>query len=205
MYNMPSTWQNQNCDTVHDPGSVSADTFEGISSCYGNPIHDPDIDENLGAGTEQLEWECVELAMRYMLLTYGVPPYSANGKYVASEFHKLYPGGAYGLTYELNPTNGVAPQIGDIINFGLTKDNGVGHVAIVSAVNYSSPGNGQIQIFQQNYGYLLHGQYHAVTFPQFASYELYHFRETREDLEPLPTGFIMQASKAATYSVRYME
>ncbi len=38
-----------------------------------------------GAWGEQ-EWECVELAMRFMYLAYGVSPYSANGMDVYANY-----------------------------------------------------------------------------------------------------------------------
>ena len=34
----------------------------------------------------ELEWQCVELSMRYLYLAYGVLPYGANGKDVVANY-----------------------------------------------------------------------------------------------------------------------
>ncbi len=145
---MPPLWGGQNCDTNHDPGSHVVGTFQGISSCIGptsNP--DPDIPEYLGGKPILLEWECVELVMRYMLLVDGITPYiSLGGKDVVPN----YPGG-HGLVVEDNPAIGIMPQPGDIISFGPVPKNPNGHVAIVASVNLDSSGTGTIGIFQQNF------------------------------------------------------
>ncbi|MHB8600327.1 MAG: CHAP domain-containing protein [Ktedonobacteraceae bacterium] len=146
---MPPQWSGKNCDTNNDPGSKALATFQGVSSCIGpssNP--DPDKQEKLG-GTPLLEWECVELAMRYMLLIDNVTPYPVSG---GEDVAPKYPGG-HGLTIENNPASGVVPQPGDIISFGPTSKNSLGHVAIVDNNVNINPvsGTGTIEIFQQNF------------------------------------------------------
>ena len=95
----------------------------------------------------EYEWQCVELAMRYLYLAYGIPPYRVGGgKNVVSrfdtaahpEFEKIQ-----------NGTAGRAPQRGDIISFRPTDK--FGHVAVVvgSSVDEKT-GDGAIQIIEQN-------------------------------------------------------
>jgi hypothetical protein len=95
-------------------------------------------------GVSQYEWECVELAKRYLYLAYGINAYAANG----SQMVQNYAGSALQKVY--NGTAGVAPQAGDVLSYGSTSSSG--HTSVV--VSSSVPGTGTctncIQVIEQN-------------------------------------------------------
>jgi surface antigen len=95
-------------------------------------------------GWGEYEWECVELAMRFMSLIYGVRPYPANGDNVVSEYNENDGGG---LVKIANGTPGEAPEPGDVISF---SDGGEGHVVVVASSDVNSFGNGSITVMSQN-------------------------------------------------------
>ena len=74
----------------------SARPYRGVAVCGPRPgaDHTPDrlVRFYTGAWGEQ-EWECVELAMRFMYLAYGVSPYNANGKDVYTNYTTAAGGG----------------------------------------------------------------------------------------------------------------
>jgi hypothetical protein len=90
----------------------------------------------------EYEWECVELAMRYLYLDQGVLPYSANGSQVVWNF----PGAA--LEQVANGTAGQAPQPGDVLSAGSTST--FGHSMLVAASRVDGSGNGTIDVVEQN-------------------------------------------------------
>lgn len=113
--------------------------------CGPRPAVDgaPDVEWTRG-GWPELEWECVELAMRFMVLVYGVHPYSANGVDVVSDYT---PADGGGLVKIQNGTPGEAPEPGDIVSF---SDGGEGHVVVVTSSDVDAFGNGSITVMSQN-------------------------------------------------------
>jgi hypothetical protein len=101
----------------------------------------PDPAHTFGEG----EWQCVELAMRFMILTYGVTPYGANGDGVVDNYTAADGGG---LVKYSNGTPGVAPLPGDVISF--TDSISAGHVGIVATSAVDGNGNGSITMLSQN-------------------------------------------------------
>jgi surface antigen len=152
----PSWWDGP-CDAVHwdqmaadagwsAPGAHPLGaSYLGVQVCGPRPAVDgaPDVTWTRN-GWGEYEWECVELAMRFMALIYGVHPYSANGVDVVSNYSQSDGGG---LVKVANGTPGEAPQPGDIISF---SDGGEGHVVVVASSDVDAYGNGSITVMSQN-------------------------------------------------------
>lgn len=152
----PSWWDGP-CDAVHwdqiaaEAGWSGAGahplgaSYLGVQVCGPRPAVDgaPDVTWTRN-GWGEYEWECVELAMRFMAQVYGVQPYSANGVDVVSNYSTSDGGG---LVKIANGTPGEAPQPGDIISF---SDGGEGHVVVVASSDVDAYGNGTITVLSQN-------------------------------------------------------
>jgi hypothetical protein len=95
----------------------------------------------------ELEWQCVELSMRFMYLAYGVSPYGANGGDVVNNY---VPADGGGLVKVTNGTPNTPPTPGDVIAFGATTTSTLGHTGVVESVNVDTTGNGSIRILSQN-------------------------------------------------------
>jgi hypothetical protein len=126
-------WWSGVCDVGNNPGSNAlAASYNGVQACGPGPEQggaDHEVQFYKGAWGEY-EWECVELAMRYMYLIYGIAPYSANGNTVVSN----YSGSV--LTKVQNDTGSV-PTPGDILSFAANSfgHGTTGHTAVVTGVN----------------------------------------------------------------------
>jgi hypothetical protein len=145
------SWWNGNCDANAHGSPTSyplGDSYQGLPACGPRPAFDNcgnycDYPEHFYSGAwGELEWECVELSMRYLYLAYAVNPYSANGNQVVAN----YSGSA--LTKVTNGS-GQAPVPGDVISFN--DANAAGHTALVASSSVSN-GNGTIYVLQQNFG-----------------------------------------------------
>ena len=105
----------------------------------------------------ELEWECVELSMRWMYLAWGVNPYPADGWDVVRDYGlasikaKYNPDGPQ-LVVVANGTVGAVPQPGDVVSVRRTQDDRFGHTAVVTANAVDPQGNGTITLIQQNGG-----------------------------------------------------
>jgi formylglycine-generating enzyme required for sulfatase activity len=148
----PSWWEGQACDR-DDYFAASGLVSEMLGTPYNGLIacgpRGTDIKvyffetDTVGA----YEWECVELAKRYVYLKYGVNPFwSYGGKYFVSEFLKNNPESP--LKVIKNGTASKPPKPGDVISLYSTST--YGHVAIVSASNVNGYGYGKIEIIEQN-------------------------------------------------------
>lgn len=139
----PPSWWSGDCDVGNNPGSHALGaSYNGVEACGPGPVQggtDVLVRFFPGAWGED-EWECVELAMRYMYLVYGIHPYDANGSQVVSNYS--------GNLLTKVPNNGASlPAPGDIISEGATDTPG--HTAIVTEVKVNN-GVGTITIMQQN-------------------------------------------------------
>jgi CHAP domain len=137
------SWWSGNCDVNNHPGSYPLGaSYNGVAAC--------------GPGTDQggsdypvyffpnaypvLEWECVELVMRYMYLIYNVDPYGANGSTVVSNYS--------GNTLSQVSNNGSSlPSPGDIISEGAPTTDG--HTGVVTKVKVSD-GTGTVTMMEEN-------------------------------------------------------
>jgi len=144
-------WWSGACDSGNYVGAHPLGaSYRGVAVCGPRPGADNMPDRLVrfynGAWGEQ-EWECVELAMRFMYLAYGVSPYNANGKDVYANY-SLAAGG--GLVKVADGTVGVPPAPGDVITFGPLPATPLGHVGVVESVAIDANGNGTVRILTQN-------------------------------------------------------
>ena len=145
-------WWNGDCDynTYHaGSGGVSSyrlgEVYLGMPACGPRPWSDggPDVLVRFYSGSwGEYEWECVELAMRFLYLMYGVAPYGANGSQVVWN----YSGSR--LVKVSNGTPGQAPQPNDVLSYGATST--AGHTAVVTASSVDVNGNGTVIVIEQN-------------------------------------------------------
>lgn len=119
-------------------------SYNGVISCGPGSTQGGDFAHtvNFGVGATQYQWECVELAMRYMYLAYGIAPYalSDNARTIVSDYA--------GSRLEKKGNNGsTLPIPGDVLALDITS---YGHTAIVTDVGVDSSGNGTIRAIEQN-------------------------------------------------------
>ncbi|HKP52090.1 MAG TPA: CHAP domain-containing protein [Chloroflexia bacterium] len=95
-----------------------------------------------------LEWECVELSIRFMYMAYGIPqlPFGTNGSDVVKEYAKSTQGQKLELI--ANGTRGTYPRPGDILSYG--QPGTVGHTAVCIESNVDANGNGTIKVLEEN-------------------------------------------------------
>lgn len=154
----PSWWSGV-CNTNNFAAATGTNAFQldstngkyrGVAACGPRPYWDaPYVDRVVhfySGAYGVLEFQCVELVMRYMSLAYGQSPYAGNGKDIVNN----YPGSR--LQKISNGAVGQAPQPGDVISYGATSGNPAGHTAIVKASSVDGNGNGTVTIIQQNAG-----------------------------------------------------
>ncbi|MDQ6697817.1 MAG: DUF4214 domain-containing protein [Actinomycetota bacterium] len=150
-------WWNGDCDAGHWNAAAAAKGWTGVgahrlgASYLGVPVcgprHNdggPDILWTRSAWGEY-EWECPELAFRFMAQIYGVRAYGANGDDVVRNYRSSAGGG---LEVVANGTRGRAPQPGDVMSFDLA--GGLGHVAVVESTAVDQNGDGTIRLITQN-------------------------------------------------------
>src|SRR3954469_9067990 len=137
----PSWWAGS-CDSANYPGAHPLGaSFRNVEVCGPRPGADGAPNRLVrffpGAWGE-LEWQCVELSMRFMYVAYGVSPYGANGKDVVYNYN---PAAGGGLVKYFNGTPGVAPAPGDVLSFGPTASSSFGHTGVVESTFVDGDGN----------------------------------------------------------------
>ena len=122
-------------------------SYLGVPVCGPRPGADgaPDV-LWLRPGWGHLEWECTELAFRFMNQVYGVTPYGANGGTVVRNYTPAMGGG---LVTIANGSPAQPPRPGDIISFDSTV-GGVGHVGVIAETTVDAVGNGAVRMLSQN-------------------------------------------------------
>jgi hypothetical protein len=145
------SWWSGSCDSGNYPGAHPLGaSYRGVEVCGPRPGADGAANRMVrffpGAWGE-LEWQCVELSMRWLYVAYGVSPYGANGKDVV---YNYTPASGGGLVKYFNGTPGIAPTPGDVLSFGATASSSFGHTAVVESANVDGAGNGTIRILSQN-------------------------------------------------------
>jgi hypothetical protein len=151
-------WWNGDCDDGHYFATSGVHSyplqarFLGLEACGPRPISTqaPDVGVTFtGAHWGVLEFECVELSMRYMQLAWGVHPYPANGGDVVSSYYvtktSFNPAGP-SLVVE---NNGSATELapGDVLS---ASDGGPGHTAVVSWTSLDASGSGTVGVIEEN-------------------------------------------------------
>jgi hypothetical protein len=144
-------WWSGTCDSGNYAGAYPLGaSYRGVDVCGPRPGADRAPNRLVwffpGAWGE-LEWQCVELSMRFMYLAYGVSPYGANGKDVVVNYTHAAGGG---LSKVLNGVPGFRPAPGDVISFGPTPTSSAGHTGVVAVTTIDDNGNGSIRILSQN-------------------------------------------------------
>lgn len=150
-------WWSGDCNVGYHPGSFALGaTFMGLKACgplprlgYGNQGVDFGPGGLPGAYWGALEWECVELVLRYMRLRLNVNPYPGHGYQTAGNYanNEYNPGGPELQLIE-NGYQPPAPQVGDILSYGAYPSHG--HTSVVKSVNVGSNGWGSINVIEQN-------------------------------------------------------
>ncbi len=145
------SWWSGSCDSGNYSGAHPLGaSYRGVEVCGPRPGADgaPNRPVQFFPGAwGELEWQCVELSMRFMYLAYGVSPYGANGKDVVDNYTTASGGG---LVKVGNGTAGVAPAPGDVLSFGPTTSSALGHTGVIESTNVDGNGNGTIRILSQN-------------------------------------------------------
>ena len=138
-------WWSGVCDDNNHPGSFVLSSWDGLTACGpGVNRGGEDVAVNFFPGAwGELEWECVELSMRWLYLEYGVRPYPANGSGVVANYTRADGGD---LDKIVNDGSSV-PLPGDVLSMEPTSTEG--HTAVVTATNVVH-GNGSISILEQN-------------------------------------------------------
>jgi len=144
-------WWSGSCDSGNYAGAHPLGaSYRGVDVCGPRPGADGASNRLVrffsGAWGE-LEWQCVELSMRYLYIAYGVSPYGANGKDVVNNYTTASGGG---LVKVGNGVAGTRPAPGDVISFGPTLYSIFGHTGVVASVDIDGGGNGSIRILSQN-------------------------------------------------------
>jgi len=146
----PSWWSGA-CDSGNYTGAHALGaSYRGVEVCGPRPGADgaPNRLVNFFPGAwGELEWQCVELSMRFMYLAYGVHPYGANGKDVYDNYSTADGGN---LVKVANGTVGTAPKPGDVLSFGPTATSANGHTGVVAQATVDAAGNGTVKILSQN-------------------------------------------------------
>ena len=147
-------WWTGDCDATHYHSYYGFTSyrlgavFAGLEACGPRPVsigsqYDVPVSFFPGAWGE-LEWECLELSMRWLYQEYGIPPYAASGKSVVSN----YSGTRLTAIYN-NAIPGVLPGPGDVLSFNPASTDG--HTAVVSSwPSVDRYGNGSVGIIEQN-------------------------------------------------------
>ena len=83
-------WWSGDCDVNNNPESFPLSSWDGLTACGPGPNRGgADVPvEFFPAAWGELEWECVELSMRWLYLEYGVRPYPANGSGVVANYSR---------------------------------------------------------------------------------------------------------------------
>jgi hypothetical protein len=145
------SWWSGSCDSGNYAGAHPLGaSYRGVEVCGPRPGADgaPNrLVQFFPGAWGELEWQCVELSMRYLYVAYGVSPYGANGKDVVDNYT---PAAGGGLVKVANGVAGTKPAPGDVISFGATIYSPLGHTGVVESVNVDGSGNGSIRILSQN-------------------------------------------------------
>jgi len=129
-------------------------TWDGLTACGPRPGYGegPNVSVDFpGAQWGVLEWECVELSMRWMYEEWHVDPYPANGSGVVwnySTFQSQYNPDGPALTSVANNGNGPMPVPGDVLSYGATST--AGHTSVVTATSIDAAGDGTVTVLEEN-------------------------------------------------------
>lgn len=155
----PSWWSGAGCDSAHWDAVARRSgwrgagahrlgaVYLGVPVCGPRPAIDgsPDVMWRR-SGWGYPEWQCTELAFRFMAQVYGVRPYAAAGGTVVSLYRSRFGGG---LVRYRNGAVGHAPQPGDVLSF-TGRSIYDGHVVVVAASHVDRYGDGTLLTLSQD-------------------------------------------------------
>lgn len=140
-------WWNGQFDSGHFPGSFR------LGASYRNVLaigpKNSFVQVNFQApapNVQQLEWQCAEICKRFLFQAYNIPPYSAHGYQMVTN----YPAQFLNVKHRFwinNPGSPPAPLPNDVLAYGLKE---FGHTSICVDTCVGSDGNGYIVIMEQN-------------------------------------------------------
>jgi uncharacterized delta-60 repeat protein len=143
---LPTWWENEICDysnyygaTGRIPVALGA-PWHGVYACGTNPMSAMvDYRVYFGGGSA-LEFECVELVLRFLYLEWAIPPWYGNANQLRD----------YRDTSKVDfyPNDGSPHPI--IPGDAITEDGSVGHTMLVTDVVLGSDGSGTLNILEQN-------------------------------------------------------
>jgi len=146
----PDWWGGYVCDmnnfykANNDDSFALGTSWHGVVACgpfsFVSPYESRVVQFYPGAWGE-IEFECVELVMRFLYQEWGIAPWEGNANTIKNNF----PTGTM-VFYANDGTHAIIP--GDIITEGLPS--AYGHTAIVTSVNVDGTGTGTISILEQN-------------------------------------------------------
>ncbi len=152
------SWWNGDCNAIAWNAAAAGAGWSGAgahrlgASYLGVPVCGPrpgaDGAPNIlwaKPGWGELEWQCPELAFRFMAQFYGVGAYGANGGDVVRNYSAAAGGG---LVKVGNGIAGLAPLPGDVISFD--NAGAAGHVGVVASSSVDALGNGSMTMLSQN-------------------------------------------------------
>lgn len=159
---MPFWWNGSQCDSARTGSSAVFTAPNGLVACWPNPRIPATGFPVVQGAPQPTEFECVELANRWLYQEYGQPAYIANGGQMVSN----YPGTR--LLPVVNGTVGQSPQPGDVISFN-NSSNQYGHTAVIYASNVDANGNGIVSEIEENSGTQAHEDFRDVSWSLQAS------------------------------------
>ncbi len=148
---LPSWWDGQICDYddylqgAGKPPLQLGGPWHGVYACGTTP---PMVDVGVyffPGAWGALEWECVELVLRFLYLEWAIPPWNGNGNSLKNYYDST--------KVDFYPNDGTHPIIpGDVIteNGDGSHPNSVGHTVLVTGVTLNGNGDGTIAIMEQN-------------------------------------------------------
>ncbi len=154
------SWWSGNCDTNHyaaaagEPAYPLGADWYGLEACGPRPYYGEGPDVAVlypGAKWSVLEWECVELSMRWIYQAWGVEPYPANGSGVVWNYattQATYNPGGPALVAVSNNGSGPMPQPGDVLSYGTTSSDG--HTSVVTSTSIDASGDGTVTVEEEN-------------------------------------------------------
>jgi uncharacterized delta-60 repeat protein len=147
---LPSWWNGSICDDTnyyaktspHKHSTILGSPWHGVYAC--GPIPADDVRVYFGGGSA-LEFECVELVLRFLYLEWAIPPWYGNANTLKNYYDPTM--------VEFYANDGTHPIIpGDVIteNGDGTHPNSVGHTVLVIGVTLDGNGDGTLVIMEQN-------------------------------------------------------
>ncbi|MBA2286532.1 MAG: hypothetical protein H0W02_13720 [Ktedonobacteraceae bacterium] len=151
------SWWNGVCNYynfLRDTGWESWQMNGGLAGVYpcgprpwaGGPNHPV----NFYSGSwGALEFQCVELSLRWMYLAWGVTPYPGNGNGMVSNF-AVYHSNLTSRIKEVYNSPGCClfPVPGDVVSY--CSACSAGHTSVVMSSNVDGNGNGSVTVMEEN-------------------------------------------------------